>query len=337
MATITTYRKITSPGEQVPMFDVAYDDTHGYIIDNVNIYFKCSDMCIRAFNRTTGELRFTLGGHAAKIACLSITGNILLSIDTDIIAKRWNTDTGECISTVALKWEKTDYANRPVHRKKDYIQVAYAYNDEIIGACSDGIIRVWTHDSEATRFAYLSNVAALLVHNDIMFTSSREQKSELRVWDFKRKTQIMWLTHHGSADETSFMSIAAINDTLIAGDYHGNIVSWNLKHRRYGHGAFMPMSTLEPQNPSYRNIHKSPILALHCQNDVLTAGKYITTSDASSFLSWHIIDSKKQAFTSLLCMQRLDYPPEIVHEIMSHFHIVPHSAVNTYSATGTFA
>jgi len=330
MATITTYRKITSPEEQIPRFDVAYDDTHGYIIDNDNIYFKCRDMCIRVFNRTTGELRFTLGGHAAKIACLSMTGNILLSIDTDIIAKRWNTETGECISTITLKWEKTDYANRPVHRKKDYIQVAYAYNDKIIGACSDGIIRVWTHDSEATRFAYRSNVVALIVHKDRVIASCRNGYSDIRIWDFTTTNHIADVCHHGSANNTSFMTITATDDTIFAGDYHGNIVSWCAK-------TFAPKEAIEPQLPSYRNLHKSPILALHCQDGVLTAGKYITTSVESSFLSWHIIDSKKQAFTALLCMQRLDYPPEIVHDIMSHFHIVPHSAVNTYSATGTFA
>jgi WD40 repeat protein len=343
MSSIITYIKVAAPDVQIPKFAVDAKDTHGYIIDNTNIYFKC-DNVVRVFNRTTGELRLTLEAHTSTITCLSMTGNILLSIDTNIVAKRWNTETGECVSTLTLNWEQVDYANRPVIRKTNYIQVAYAYNDKIIGACSDGIIRVWTQPNEpaqcnasvpeisvhGTYFAYSSNVVALIVHNDLVIVCCRNGNAELRIWDFKTTKHIADIRHYGSANKTSFMSITATDDTIFAGDYHGNIVSWCLK-------TLKPKNIIEPLKMSHINCHKSPILALHCQNDVLTSGKYVTVFGKSPFVSWHIIGRKKQAFVALLCMQRLDYPPEIIHEIMSHFHIVPHSAVNTYSADGKFA
>ena len=143
---------------------------------------------------------------------------------------------------------------------------------KIIGACSDGIIRVWTHDSEATRFAYLTKVVALIVHKDRVIASCRDGNADICIYDFTTTNHIADVCHHGSANNTSFMTITATDDTIFAGDYHGNIVSWSAK-------TFAPNAVIEPQSPSYSNLHKSPILALHCSGcDVLTAGKYITTS-----------------------------------------------------------
>lgn len=326
-----TYTKVSPLAEEaIPTFAVDRKDRHGYIIDSTNIYFKCGPI-IRVFNRATGELRLTLEGHETNITTLSLTGNLLLSVDRNVIAKRWNTETGECVSTHTLNWEPTDYLGRPVYRKDNYIKVAYATDDKIIGACSDSTIRHWTIEDvpKCSVFAYKSNIVALHVHNNRVFASSRNGNVSIHVWDFATKKCSAELFHHASARNSHFTCITATNDAIYAGDYHGNVVSWCA-------------TTLEPihlinRDIKVMNMFGMSIWALHCQDNILTTGTYVGIPDVVPFVSWRITDSRKQAVAALLCMQRSGYPPEIVHEIMSHFRLTPFDRVNTYSPDGKFA
>lgn len=326
-----TYTKVSPLAEEViPKFAVAEKNNHGYIIDSTNIYFKC-DNVVRVFNRATGELRLTLEGHEAIITTLSITDNSLISIDKNVVAKRWNTETGECVSTLTLNWESTDYANRPVFRRDNYIKVAYATDDKIIGACSDYTIRLWTQDEtpKCTIFAYESNVVALHVHNNRVFASCRNGNVSIRVWNFSTEKHITEMFHNESAHNAYFTTITSSDDTIFAGDYHGNVLAWCSK-------------TLKPTRiinraVKYRNLYGMSIWAIHYQDNILTTGTYVNITDVAPFMSWNIKDSRKQAFVALLCMQRADYPSEIIHEIMSYFYITTFDRVNTYSPDGKFA
>lgn len=325
-----TYTKVSPLAEEViPTFAVDEKYTHGYIIDCTNIYFKC-DTIIRVFNKATGDLRLILEGHETNITTLSLTGNLLLSIDENVIAKRWNTKTGECVSTYTFNWEPTDYLNRPVHRKDNYIKVAYATDDKIIGACTDDTIRLWTIEDvpKCTVFTYLYNVVALHVRNNRVFASSRNGNVSIHVWDFATKKCSAELFHHASARNSHFTCITSTDDTIYAGDYHGNVVSWCA-------------TTLEPfhlinRDIKFKNVHAMSIWALHCQDNILTSGTYVGIPDVVPFVSWRITDSRKQAFVALLCMHCLGYPPEIVYAIMSHFRLTPFDYVNTYAPDGKF-
>lgn len=325
-----TYTKVSPLAEEViPTFAVDEKYTHGYIIDRTNIYFKC-DTIIRVFNKATGDLRLTLEGHETNITTLSLTGNLLLSIDKNVIAKRWNTETGECVSTYTLNWEPTDYLNRPVHRKDNYIRVAYATDNKIIGACTDSTVRFWTIEDapKCTVFAYKFSIVALHVHNNRVFASCRNDNVSIYVWDFATKKHTAELFHHASAHNSHFTSITSTDDTIYASDYHGNVVSWCAK-------TLVPIHLIN-RNIKHKNMYVMGNWSVHCQNNILAIGTYVNIPGITPFESWNIIDSRKQAVVALLCMMRLGYPPEIVHVIMSHFRLTPFDYVNTYSPDGKF-
>ena len=99
-------------------------------------------------------------------------------------------------------------------------------------------------------------------------------------------------------------SVFAINNLIISGSYDNSIKIWDIETGKC-------MNTL--------NGHTYSV------SSVFAINNFIISGSCDNSIKIHEYITNKQIFTALMCMWKLDYPTEIIHEIFMWL------GINTYA------
>ena len=143
-----------------------------------------------------------------------------------------------------------------------------------------------------------SAVFSVFAHNNTIISGSGD--NSIKIWDIKSGQCINTLNGHTHA----VISVFAINKFIISGSDDNSIKICDIKSGQC-------INTL--------NGHTDTVWS------VCTIGNKIISCSSDKTIKIHEYITREQIFTALMCMWKLDYPNEIIHEIFSWLKI------NTYA------
>ena len=170
-----------------------------------------SDNTISVWNLTTGELEQILSDHSSWVSSVIVSGNKIISGSKDGTIKVWNLATGELEQTLT-----NDYAS--------VSNVAVSGN-KIVSGNEDGTIKVWnlaTGELEQTLSEHSDIVNNVAISGNIIVSSSKD--GTVKVWDLMTGEFKQTLTHH--SDIVSSMVVSG--NKIVSGKENGTIEIWNL-------------------------------------------------------------------------------------------------------------
>jgi WD40 repeat protein len=104
---------------------------------------------------------------------------------------------------------------------------------------------------------------------------------------------------------SAVQSVCTINNIIISGSYDQTIKIWDIN-------TYECIKTLDG--------HTDAVYSVFAINDIIISGSYDKTIKIHEYITY------KQMFTALMCMWKLDYPNEIIHEVFKWLNI------NTYAS-----
>jgi WD40 repeat protein len=152
--------------------------------------------------------------------------------------------------------------------------------------------------STKTLVGHTGTVIPVFAINNIIISGSYD--NSVKIWDIKSGQCINTLNGHTG----SVRSVFAINNFIISGSWDMSIKIWDISSGEC-------INTI--------NGHTDSVWS------VCAIGNKIISGSSDKTIKIHEFITHKQIFTALMCMWKLDYPTEIIHEIFSWL------GINTYA------
>jgi WD40 repeat protein len=298
-------------------------------------YIICSSgSSIEIWNIHTCEHIKTIKGHTKIVLSVFAINNFIISGDNANTIKVWDCNTFELINSINVcnSYACSEYLTKPVYS-------VFAINNYIINGSCDSKIRV--RDINTLKVVKILDghtdaVVSIFAINDFIISGSAD--TSIKIWSINTGKCINTLNGHSDR----VFSVFAINNLIISGSADTLIKIWDITsakcintltgHTDYVQSVFANNKVIISTSAD-RSIKIWDIKTYECINTFKTrfyAPSISVTNDKIIYLDDdEIIVSKyitnEQIFTALMCMWKLDYPTEIIHEIFMWL------GINTYA------
>ena len=152
--------------------------------------------------------------------------------------------------------------------------------------------------STKTLNGHTDTVWSVFAINNLIISGSNDDS--IKIWDVHSGELINTLNGHTEA----VWSVFAINNLIISGSWDNSIKIWSIDTGKC-------INTL--------NCHTEWV------RSVFAVGNLIISGSSDKSIKIHEYITNEQIFAALMCMWKLDYPTEIIHEIFGWL------GINTYA------
>jgi WD40 repeat protein len=245
---------------------------------------------IKIWDVKLGSCMQILEGHKQEINTLFAFNNIIVSGSQDATIKLWNMSTGKCLKTLYD------------HSKS--VNSVFVINKILISGSSDLSVKLWNFETSKLKLIH-----TLMGHSDIITSVfginnkviSGSRDTTIKVWDMTTGECLNTLVGHASGVQSIFVE---------------NNIMVSVSHCKFNaHSGYVRAAV------KIWNIDSGECLKTLVENDkyttdsaVILKNKIICCS-VGEFIKIHEYITNEQLFTALMCMWKLNYPTEIIHEI----------------------